>query len=172
MWALHILRLLISPTGSQRSLDICWLALSQCSEQASRCDTVTSCRNANKSRPYAIVPTRAIQDIFQLLQSSLLLMNAAVRTLIHNTLIHNGIQYKELQHSALESTLRSYGYEVTVLTYILGFHGSTYISSMKTLRTLSIERAAMEKFSRRTHEQCDLRTQSQQDSKVFRKLHT
>ena len=62
------------------------------------------------------------------------------------------VQQKELQHSALESTLRSYGYDVTILTYILGFYGSTYTSNLKTLKTLGIEHAAANKLSRKTHE--------------------
>ena len=33
------------------------------------------------------------------------------------------LQQKELQHSALASAVRKYDYDVTVLTYILGFYG-------------------------------------------------
>ena len=36
----------------------------------------------------------------------------------------------------LESALRSYGYDVTVLTYILRFYGSMYTSELKTLNPL------------------------------------
>ena len=62
------------------------------------------------------------------------------------------VRQKELQHSALESSLRSYGYDVTVLAYIFGFYGSTYTSNLKTLKTLGIEHAAANKLSRKTHE--------------------
>ena len=36
----------------------------------------------------------------------------------------------------LESALRSYGYDATVLTYILRFYGSMYTSELKTLHAL------------------------------------
>lgn len=42
------------------------------------------------------------------------------------------LQQKQEQHSALETALKTYGYEVTVLTYILGFYGSLYLSNKKT----------------------------------------
>ena len=62
------------------------------------------------------------------------------------------LQQKELQHSALESALRSYGYDVTVLRYILGFYKSAYTRNLKTLKTLGLEHAAADKLSRKTHD--------------------
>ena len=62
------------------------------------------------------------------------------------------LEEKEKQHSALESALKSYGYEVVVLTYILGFYGSTYTSNQETLKTLGIEHAAADKLTRKVHE--------------------
>ena len=62
------------------------------------------------------------------------------------------LQQKEEQHSALKAALKNYGYEVEVLTYILGFYGSTYKSNQTTLKTLGIEHAAANKISRKVHE--------------------
>ena len=64
------------------------------------------------------------------------------------------LQQKEEQHLALKAALENYGYEVKVLTYILGFYGSTYKSNQTTLRTLGIEQAAANKICirRKVHE--------------------
>ena len=59
---------------------------------------------------------------------------------------------KEIRHSALESALKTIGYDVTVLTYILGFSGSTYLSNLNTLKALGIEQGAADKLCRETHE--------------------
>ena len=62
------------------------------------------------------------------------------------------LEEKKRQHSALEAALKSYGYKVTVLTYILGFYGSTYISNQQTLKALGIVQAAADKLTRKVHE--------------------
>ena len=61
------------------------------------------------------------------------------------------IQQKEEQHSALETALRSYGYEVAILTYILGLYGSLYHSNKKTMKAIGIEHAAADRLSSKTH---------------------
>ena len=59
---------------------------------------------------------------------------------------------KEAQHTALETALKSYGYDVEVLTYILGFGGSTYTSNEKTMKALGIDHSAADALTRKTHE--------------------
>ena len=59
------------------------------------------------------------------------------------------LQEKEMQHSALEDALKNYGYNVTVLTYIMGFGGSLYTSNMKALKTLGIDGTAANSLSRK-----------------------
>ena len=57
-----------------------------------------------------------------------------------------------MQHSALETGLKNCGYNVTVLTYILGFGGSTYTSNMKALKTLGIDGTAANSLCRKHNE--------------------
>ena len=60
---------------------------------------------------------------------------------------------KEKQHFALDLTLKTYGYQVVVLTYILGFCASTHISNQERLKTLGIEHAAADKLNRKVCDQ-------------------
>ena len=62
------------------------------------------------------------------------------------------LQQKETQHLALETALRTHGYKVTTLTYILGYYGSTFKSNLETLKVLGIENAAADKLCRKVHE--------------------
>ena len=70
----------------------------------------------------------------------------------NDTLHLEKLKEKQTQHSALESALKSYGYEVTVLTYISGFYGSTDTDNQKTLHTLDGEFAAADRPTRKIHE--------------------
>ena len=62
------------------------------------------------------------------------------------------LRQKQEQHSALETALRTHGYEVSVLTYILGFYGSLYLSNKKTMKAMGIEHAAANRLCSKTHE--------------------
>ena len=60
------------------------------------------------------------------------------------------LQGKEMQHSALETALKNCGCNDSVLTYTLGFGGSTYTSNMKPLKTLGIDNTAANEHSTST----------------------
>ena len=58
---------------------------------------------------------------------------------------------KGAQHTSFITALKSYGYNVEVLTYIPGFGGSTYTSNIKTMKALGIDRSAANILARKTH---------------------
>ena len=62
------------------------------------------------------------------------------------------VKEKEQQHARLEESLRTYGYDVTSLTYICGCTGSQYHSSNDTIRLLGIEHLAAKKLRDKIHE--------------------
>ena len=62
------------------------------------------------------------------------------------------LEEKKIQHAALEAALKAYGYKVAILTYILGFYGSTYTSNRQTLKSLGVMQAAANKLTLKVHE--------------------
>ena len=55
-----------------------------------------------------------------------------------DTNYHAKLHEKEQQHSNLQSALEAYDYNTMVLTYILGFYGTAYLSNLSTLKTLGM----------------------------------
>ena len=62
------------------------------------------------------------------------------------------VKEKGQQHARLKEALRTYGYDVTSLTYICGCTGSQYHSSNDTIRMLGIEHLVATKLRDKIHE--------------------